>query len=125
MTATVLGLCWILPAGGADAPLKILEQSVVFRHTGSDTKDPDNTTGFNHAHTSFADRFGREKIRLTDFHVDDVAASRLELGGSRRQFQHMKWLYAGKALRNACRCGRRIEIVIGSHAAIMRQLTRC
>ena len=58
MTATVLGLCCILPAGGADAPIKILEQSVVFRHIGSDPKDPANTTGFNHAHTSFADRFG-------------------------------------------------------------------
>ena len=49
MTATVLGLCCILPAGGADAPIKILEQSVVFRHIGSDPKDPANTTGFNHA----------------------------------------------------------------------------
>jgi hypothetical protein len=57
--------------------------------------------------------------------VDDVAASRLQLSGTRRQFQHMKWLYAVKASRNACRGGRQTQIVIGRHGAIMRQLTQC
>lgn len=50
-----LCLAGMLCSGGAlrcvaeEAPIKIIEQSVVFRHTGSNPKDPANLTGFNHA----------------------------------------------------------------------------
>jgi hypothetical protein len=52
---------------------------------------------FDRVDRSIGDRLGRRKIRLADFHVDDVAAFGFQLPGAGQQFDDVEGFDVGQA----------------------------